>query len=81
MVSRTPRIAGEVKRVFVLVHGVIAGQTGYFMGPYYNFKGYVLQGDKLWPCAIFHGFETLQEARSYWDTVFNVQWTLLPPRP
>ena len=66
----------------MLVRGV-TGETGYFVGHYSNFKGYVQQGAGLWPCAIFHGFETLQEAQAYWDTVFgsSVAWTLLLPRP
>ena len=81
--SRTPRIVDEVKRVFVLVRAVVARETGYFVGHYSDFKGYVQQGVGLLPSAIFHGFETLQEAQAYWDTVFgsSVQWTLLPPRP
>ena len=83
-VPPTPSVPGlpPTKRCFVLLVGRDARISGYFAGPYAQFRGYVENPATrtLAPHVVFHGFASQTEARAYWEGAGRAQpWRLLPP--
>jgi len=70
-VPRTPRLReAPVKRYWVLVRGVVAGERGICTGAFTQFRGYVQRNGQLPREVVFHGWATIIEAVTYWRACF-----------
>ena len=89
-VSRTSDWPGpgyELKRVFVLLRGAATPTawrcSGVFFGRFAEFAGYVVdENHNIASDAIFHGWQSHQEAWAYWRAARGeTPWTMLLARP
>ena len=85
IVPPTPSLIGfpPANRCFVLLVGRFDELSGYFPGPYAQFKDYVEDPATgiVASYVVFHGFASQAEARAYWAGAGREQpWRLLPPQ-
>lgn len=82
-VPATPVLHGLAARrlCFVVLRAADGVTKGFRDGPYDTVRGWVCAGGRMAPVAVFHGFETIQEAGVYWGAAGHTQpWPFLPPR-
>ena len=82
-VPATPVLHGLAARrlCFVVLRAADGVTKGFRDGPYHTVQGWVCAEGRIAPMAVFHGFETIQEAAVYWAAAGQRQpWPFLPSR-